>query len=102
MFSSLLRPKQHRERRDAPGVAEFPSSGPSFPKPGIRRHATADFTEADDDDEDSREEAVDRYGDEEAVDDEDNLRRSLPVLPLFSSTYLGMFQDLLSSLQISS
>lgn len=97
MFSSLLRPNQHRDRRDAAALGVSPSSGPAFPKPGIRRHATADFTEADDDDdEDSQEEQIDQYGDEdgdgEAVDDEDNIRRSLPVLPLFSATYLGMSQ----------
>lgn len=93
MFSSLLRPGQHRPRRDAAPMTESPTSGPAYQKPPFRRHATADFTEADDDDEESQEEEglnmFREHGD--MVDDEDNMRRSLPVLPLFSASYLGMF-----------
>ena len=104
MFSSLVRPKQHRDQRDAAALAASPSTGPAFSKPVLRRHATADFTEADDDDEDSQEQVIAQYGDEDgdgpAVDDEDNIRTSLPVLPLFSATYLGeslVFSSFLSS-----
>ncbi|KAH7375082.1 hypothetical protein B0T11DRAFT_5965 [Plectosphaerella cucumerina] len=90
MFSSLLRPGQHRPRRDAAPMTESPTSGPAYQKPPFRRHATADFTEADDDDEESQEEEglnmFREHGD--MVDDEDNMRRSLPVLPLFSASYL--------------
>jgi hypothetical protein len=73
-------------------MTESPTSGPAYQKPPFRRHATADFTEADDDDEESQEEEglnmFREHGD--MVDDEDNMRRSLPVLPLFSASYLGM------------
>lgn len=101
MFSSLLRPK-HRNRRVDPDrmpISPSPSAGPAFQKRFPRRHATADFTEADDDDEDTQNEALNRqYEDEEEEEEEDggedvrdetNTRRPLPVLPLFSASYLG-------------
>ncbi|CAI4210874.1 unnamed protein product [Parascedosporium putredinis] len=50
------------------------------------RHATADFTEADDDDDDSvGEDDIGLYQDDPA--DEDGTQRA-PILPLFSATYL--------------
>ncbi|EEY14756.1 conserved hypothetical protein [Verticillium alfalfae VaMs.102] len=96
MFTSLLRPRRHSRHVDDDGLPTSPSAGPAFRKPPLRRHATADFTEADDDDEDSNDGMGDQYvdGDEEQddednrLDDEDGVRRSLPVLPLFSASYL--------------
>jgi hypothetical protein len=79
-------------------------ASPSF----IPRHATADFTEGDDDDDEEEHSNMDRNpfdeshvqdqdqneADEDADADgrldEDGHGRSLPVLPLFSATHLGM------------
>lgn len=59
------------------------------------RHAIADFTEADDDDDDdSNEEEQPRYGGGD--DNEDGMPQSGSVLPLYSSSHLGMPLDLAS------
>ncbi|ROT40528.1 integral membrane channel protein [Sodiomyces alkalinus F11] len=91
MFSSFLRPK-HRGRRLADPdrlPPSSPTSGPAFQARPPHRHATADFTEADDDDEDSNEPRMGPLQDEEPdPNDEDGVRRSMPVLPLFSAAYL--------------
>ncbi|KAH6958590.1 hypothetical protein DER45DRAFT_230671 [Fusarium avenaceum] len=114
MFSSLLRrpragPRRNDRRRNTSGS---PSPGPARRPYTLERHATADFTEADDDDgDDTQDEALNRFqrndrrtnndgdeeedeeedddnnGEEEDGADEDNQRR-LPVLPLFSATHL--------------
>lgn len=109
MFSSLLRRPSHGSRRvDLREPSLSPSSRPGARRRyGGRTHATADFTEADDDDEDSNEERVLRFeegGDDDAQDedgdgdgdgdgddaDEDGRTgKALPVLPLFSATHLG-------------
>ncbi|WYZ46373.1 hypothetical protein EsH8_IX_000598 [Colletotrichum jinshuiense] len=97
MFSSLLRPKQsNRNRRvDRFHDRQSPSPGPAYRhyvgEPP--RRAVGDFTEADDDDEEEEEEEEeDGLGqsgeDPDAIDDEDHGHRSMPVLPLFSETYL--------------
>lgn len=123
MFSSLLRrPRRGPRRLD---IHDFAASSPSplsqqrHIQYADRTHATADFTEADDDDEDTIEEDLaqfdghddqandrarerererdqDRDQDEDLADqieddeaDEDNRHRGLPVLPLFSATHLG-------------
>ncbi|GJN66932.1 hypothetical protein PLICBS_000954 [Purpureocillium lilacinum] len=106
MFSSLLRRPSHGSRRvDLREPSLSPSSRPGARRRyGGRTHATADFTEADDDDEDSNEERVLRFeegGDDDAQDedgdgdgdgddaDEDGRTgKALPVLPLFSATHL--------------
>ncbi|KAG6104826.1 hypothetical protein E4U31_001728 [Claviceps sp. LM219 group G6] len=122
MFSSLLRrPRRGPRRLD---IHDFAASSPSplsqqrHIQYADRTHATADFTEADDDDEDTIEEDLaqfdghdgqandrarerererdqDRDQDEDLADqieddeaDEDNRHRGLPVLPLFSATHL--------------
>ncbi|QPG94797.1 hypothetical protein C2857_006998 [Epichloe festucae Fl1] len=104
MFSSLLRrPKRASRRVD---IHDFAGSTSSVPQPQRqyteRTHATADFTEADDDDEDTNEEDLVRFdedagqaNDHDQIDeddddgaDEDNRHRDLPVLPLFSATHL--------------
>ncbi|KAK1465408.1 integral membrane channel protein [Colletotrichum cuscutae] len=99
MFSSLLRPKQNnRSRRvDRFHDRQSPSPGPAYRhyvgEPP--RRATGDFTEAEDDDEEEEDEDEEDDGlgqsgdDHDNVDDEDRIQRSLPVLPLFSETYLA-------------
>jgi hypothetical protein len=111
MFSSILRRSRRGSRRPDLDVRD-PSVSPSSAPPRQRHftgrtHATADFTEADDDDDDTNEEELigfdeeaagvnhqdgeDDQDDEDAEEgaDEDNRRRALPVLPLFSATHLG-------------
>lgn len=102
MFSSLLRrPKNGSRRVDIRDASLSPSSRPP-PRLQFagRKHATADFTEADDDEEDeSNDERTNRFGPEEGEDapddgpeveaDEDGGQKALPVLPLFSATHLG-------------
>ncbi|KAK8867789.1 Calcium channel YVC1 [Apiospora arundinis] len=120
MLSSLLRPrKESRRRHDSPMF----DSNPNTPSPGPDRnpitrraslgpeprHATADFTEADDDDEES-DEAADHVEDGEEDDEEEGLgelprftryrhgdmgmhdadrrRSSNTVIPLFSASHL--------------
>lgn len=106
MFSSLLRrpragPRRVDRRRNS---SPSPSPGPARRRYTLERHATADFTEADDDDADeshdegmtrfhSNDRHVDDDGDEEDDQDdgqdEDGRRRGgLPVLPLFSASHL--------------
>ncbi|KAK2025471.1 integral membrane channel protein [Colletotrichum zoysiae] len=98
MFSSLLRPKQNNRTRrgDRFHDRQSPSPGPAYRhyvgEPP--RRATGDFTEGEDDEEEGDEEDEEDDGlahsgdDHEHVEDEDHSRRSMPVLPLFSSTYL--------------
>lgn len=95
MFSSLLRSRQGKARAEGHGSSEraSPSPGPAARRDyADHRHATADFTELDDDDDDdSVGLGAGRYGDDEAIDDEDGPRGSAPVLPLFSASYLGIY-----------
>ncbi|KAM0563555.1 hypothetical protein ACHAPJ_001279 [Fusarium lateritium] len=114
MFSSLLRrpragPRRIDRRRN---TSASPSPGPARRPYTLERHATADFTEADDDDgdethdeglsrfqsndrradndgdEEEEEEEEDDDGEEENRPDEDGRRGGLPVLPLFSASHL--------------
>ncbi|POR34167.1 Calcium channel YVC1 [Tolypocladium paradoxum] len=102
MFSSLLRrPSNGFRPADIGDVSLSPSSRPP-PRLQFagRTHATADFTEADDDEEeDSNDQRTDRFGHEEEGEvapddgpedeaDEDGGQKALPVLPLFSATHL--------------
>ncbi|KAF6831170.1 cation channel family [Colletotrichum musicola] len=98
MFSSLLRPKQSNRSRRVDRFQErhSPSPGPAYRNYGGEpRHAVADFTEAEDDEEEEEEEeeedGMGQSGEEDpdALDDEDATHRSMPVLPLFSVTYLA-------------
>ena len=108
MFSSLLRPRagsrRVNRRPESTNGSRSPIRNPEYT---LRRHATADFTEADDDDaDDSNEEGgpvprslhdrdvddeadEDDDGDGDGIGDEDNRRGGLPVLPLFSASHLG-------------
>lgn len=118
MFSSLLRrpragPRRVDRRRNS---SPSPSPGPARRRYTLERHATADFTEADDDDaDDSHDEGMARFhsndrhvdddGDEEDDQDdgqdEDGRRRGgLPVLPLFSASHLGAYPQLVARMVI--
>ncbi|KAF4984616.1 hypothetical protein FZEAL_238 [Fusarium zealandicum] len=107
MFSSLLRrPRAGSRRVDRRrNQSASPSPGPASRHYTLERHATADFTEADDDDaDDSHDEeegltpfrSNDRRVDDHDADennrndgqDEDGRRGGLPVLPLFSASHL--------------
>lgn len=92
MYSSLLRQMQHTPpRRAHDGRSQSPSPGPAHRTYAQTRHATADFTEADDDDDASNDgDGFGTYQTEPA--DEDGTRR-LPILPLFSASYLGEAKD---------
>lgn len=105
MFSSLLRPKQsNRSRRvDRLHERQSPSPGPAYRhyvgEPP--RRASGDFTEGEDDeddeDEDEEHDGIGHSGDDpENIEDEDHAHRSMPVLPLFSETYLGTHNPLTS------
>jgi len=87
-MSKLLRLFRSR-RRVEPEPLTAP--GPATPQQEYsqHRHATADFTEADDDDEeDTNDEGRQRYARDQGADrDEDG--RPADVLPMFSATTLG-------------
>jgi hypothetical protein len=86
MLSSLLRPKRARPRVEEHSPYSSPYAG--------RRHATADFTEDDGEDEitedeDDEEEAGGENGDDgEDIDEEDG-EEDTPLLPIFSAAHLG-------------
>jgi hypothetical protein len=84
MLSSLLRPKKARRRveEQSPFAAQYSE----------RRHATADFTEDDGEDEnteDDDDQGEEEGGDEEAIEEEDG-DEDTPLLPIFSAAHLGM------------
>lgn len=104
-MSQLLRSFQRSQHvQPDPKPEPSRSSGPARQEGYFTpRHATADFTEADDDDDDdSNEEGRPRYqegagiagsgndDDDDDDDNEDGLPQSGTVLPLYSSTRLGM------------
>jgi hypothetical protein len=84
MLSSLLRPKKARRRVEE----HSPFSSPY----AERRHATADFTEDDGEDENTEDEddqEEDEGDDEEAIEEEDG-DEDTPLLPIFSAAHLGI------------
>jgi hypothetical protein len=84
MLSSLLRPKKARRRV----VEHSPFSSPY----AERRHATADFTEDDGEDEnteDEEDEQDEEEGDDEDVIEEEDGEEDTPLLPIFSAAHLG-------------
>jgi len=101
MLSLLLRPRKGRRRveQHSPFSSQFDQSSPVAARNQRQevRHATADFTETDVDDENTEDEEEDE-GDEEdigndedamgSVDDEDGEEDS-PLLPIFSAAHLG-------------
>ncbi|KAN0096865.1 hypothetical protein V8E51_015670 [Hyaloscypha variabilis] len=83
MLSSLLRPKKARRRV----VEHSPFSSPY----AERRHATADFTEDDGEDEnteDEEDEQDEEEGDDEDVIEEEDGEEDTPLLPIFSAAHL--------------
>ena len=110
MLSSLLRPKKHRQRVEehSPFSSVYPvDSSPIVARQERQvRHATADWTETeaeddnsegDDDGEDIDEDGVDREaGDEEEgeeeeedQDEDEDGEEDTPLLPIFSAAHLG-------------
>jgi len=95
MLSALLRPFQGSSRSriddDRADVEQHATSRPSLAEYRNHPHATADFTEADDDDDESND------GDPQSRfprsrrpgDNDDGLGRSSGLLPLFSDHHLG-------------
>lgn len=101
MFSSLLRPKKGRRRveQHSPFSSRYDErSSPIVERIQRRnvRHATADFTETEVDDEntehglDDEDEAQpeDDEHEDDAEDDEDG-QDDTPLLPIFSAAHLG-------------
>lgn len=103
MLSSLLRPKKSRQRVAEHSPFSSPYPEPSLSSPTVARrdrqvrHATADWTEteADDDEltEDERDEQdggedEDEEEEDEDDDDEDG-DEDTPLLPIFSAAHLG-------------
>ena len=90
-------PDPDPDMRTFPHIAheQDPSPGPATRRAAyvLLRHATADFTEADDDEDDSNDGdgigAAHHAPDEHLQEDEDGDRRSSHVLPLFSASHLG-------------
>ncbi|KXX79166.1 Calcium channel YVC1 [Madurella mycetomatis] len=91
MLSALLRPFQGNNSYDSAAADVERDIAPRPPLGEYRqhRHATADFTEADDDDEESNHGEQSRYpsgGRTQA--DEDGLAQSTGLLPMFSGGHL--------------
>lgn len=97
-MSLLLRSFQRSQHvQPEPEPEPEPSRGPARQEGYFQpRHATADFTEADDDDDESNDEERPRYrggegdGDDDEDENEDGLPQSGTVLPLYSSSHLGI------------
>lgn len=97
MFPSLLRrPRNGPRRVDVRDESVSPSPGPATRRYTARRRATADFTEADDDQDSDNaplrplDEDGNTARDDAAADADEDGARALPVLPLFSATHLGL------------
>lgn len=105
MFSSLLRPKKGRRRveQHSPFSSRYDErSSPIIERIHRRnvRHATADFTETElddddentehglDEDEDGQQEEDEQEHEEDTEDDEDG-NDDAPLLPIFSAAHLG-------------
>ena len=89
MLSSLLRPKKARRRVEE----HSPFSSPY----AAQRHATADFTEDDGEDENTEDEddqEEEEGDDEDAIEEEDG-DEDTPLLPIFSAAHLGMLSPIL-------
>ncbi|KAI1737260.1 hypothetical protein F4680DRAFT_451072 [Xylaria scruposa] len=94
MLSSLLRPKPAVRRADSyfyDSNAQTPSPGPASRQYLEQRHATADFTEGDEDDdeeEDGGHEPEVQHPSIRFVDQGVSRRSHNPVIPLFSASHL--------------
>jgi hypothetical protein len=102
MLSSLLRPKKGRRRveQHSPFSSRYDDQSSPIAERRKRldaRHATADFTETELDDENTEEEDEEEDGEQEGLgedegdeDDEDGHADS-PLLPIFSAAHLGTY-----------
>lgn len=101
MLSSLLRPKGGRPRveQHSPFSSRYNDQSSPIVERRKRldaRHATADFTETelddenteDEEDEDGEQEEEEGDDDDEGDDDEDG-HEDTPLLPIFSAAHLG-------------
>ncbi|KAH9909113.1 hypothetical protein F4778DRAFT_213642 [Xylariomycetidae sp. FL2044] len=95
MLSSLLRPRYANRRLDSRAFdsnPQTPSPGPATREYVEQRHATADFTEVDDDEEEDEDESdVERPTRPRVTrfrSDDDERRNSSTLIPLFSTSYL--------------
>lgn len=91
MLSALLRPFQGKSHHDDHADLEHDfTPRPSIVEYRSHLHATADFTEAEDDDEESNDGQQSRYPLGGRPDeDEDGLAQAAGLLPLFSASHLG-------------
>ena len=116
MLSSLLRPKKGRGRveQHSPFSSQYNDQSSPIVERRKRldaRHASADFTETDLDDEnideEDEEEDAEQEEEEDADEGEDNEdgHEDTPLLPIFSAAHLGKlnptFRTLYSMLMIS-
>lgn len=101
MLSSLLRPKKGRNRveQHSPFSSQYNDQSSPIVERRKRldaRHASADFTETDLDDENTDEEDEEEEveqeeaedADDDGEDDEDG-HEDIPLLPIFSAAHLG-------------
>jgi hypothetical protein len=109
MLSSLLRPRKPRQRveQHSPFSSPYPEPDRSSPIVARRerqiRHATADWTETEADDDDVTEDEDDGdHGDEELEDEDEEAQEDdaedggedgeePPLLPIFSAAHLGQY-----------
>jgi hypothetical protein len=100
MLSSLLRPKKTRRREEhSPFSSRYDNQSSPIAQRQQRlgvRHATADFTETELDDENTEEEDDDEDVGEQERDEEDDDGEEdedghddTPLLPIFSAAHLG-------------
>jgi hypothetical protein len=99
MLSSLLRPAKNRRR--VPEHSPFSSPYVDQSSPAVARlerrdarHASADFTATEEEDEVTEDEDIEEDGedDEEIVEEDDNEDgdEDSPLLPIFSAAHLGL------------
>jgi len=100
MLSSLLRPRRARPRVEehSPFSSVYPDqdSSPIIARQERQiRHATADWTETEEgddnteDDEDGQDDGEDEAGDPEDADEDEDGDEDTPLLPIFSAAHLG-------------
>jgi len=98
MLSSLFRPKKNRPRVEEHWPFSSPYADQSSPIVAHRerlaaRHASADFTTTEGEDENTEDEELEEdAGDEEedvAGDDNEDGEEDTPLLPIFSAAHLG-------------
>jgi hypothetical protein len=114
MLSSLLRPRKARQRVEEHSPFSSPYPGPDQSSPIVARrerqirHATADWTETEADDdvtEDDEDEDHRNHGEEEPEEEDEDAQENdaedggedgedTPLLPIFSAAHLGQYRSL--------